>query len=84
MNIPAKPIQFGDNDRCLGLARSLECRLELRSPVERVSPFAGFDFGVLADDLQPFGLCEIGDGGRWASSPRPERPVSGWKHDSRR
>jgi hypothetical protein len=35
---------------------------ELWSPVERVCALTGFDLGVLANNLQPLGLCEVGDG----------------------
>src|SRR6202035_5510767 len=62
MNVTAEPIQLRNDNRALALAGRAERCGELRAALQGVSPLAGLDFNVLANNLIALGggkACDV-------------------------
>ena len=70
MHVAADPVEFGRNDRALRLSGSRQRRSELRTTVERVEAFAGFNLDMLCDQSEPFRCCEPLDRGFLSLNPQ--------------
>src|SRR6476620_574978 len=61
MDITAEPVELCYADRSLVLLGCLQCRLQLRTTVERVTALAGFSFGILGNNGHAFGCGARGN-----------------------
>ena len=63
MDVSAEAIELGNRDRALAMTAGLGGRGgELRTALDRIRAFAGFDLNELDDDLVTLGGGEPGDG----------------------
>jgi len=58
MHVATETIQLGDDDWGFQFLCRLQRRGKLRSPVERVGTFSGFNFLERLDEVEPLGLRE--------------------------
>ena len=74
MDVAAKPVELGDDNRGLVLLGQLERLGELRPSIESVAPLAGLNLAKGFEQLESSASAKRASAACCASRPRPDRP----------
>ena len=72
-DVAGEPVELGHQDAAFGGPRCSQCRGKLGPAIERIGALAGLGLDELADDRDPLGFAEAGNGSALSIDPSPER-----------
>ena len=80
MDVAAKPVELGDDNRGLVLLGQLERLGELRPSIESVAPLAGLNLAKRFEQLKSFGLSEARERGLLRLKAKARSTLAGGRH----